>query len=191
MRHVALQADYPIQTAQPSTARRVAQLGQAAAKPSVHDNPQRAQASFRRVLATLAPLPKRGGQRSITRTSTRPASTILLAEDDYLVRTVVGSGLSLYGYAVLAASDGEEAITLLYRHAREISLALIDLGMPKRPGHEVVELIQALGLDIPVIVTSGFEPKDVSPIPGLTAYLKKPFEIPDLIEQVRAVLPQE
>ena len=77
----------------------------------------------------------------------RPAGgteTILLAEDEPSVRSLLKTVLGDAGYTVIEAADGEAALDAFRRHASEIKLALLDVIMPKRNGRDVSEEIRRI-----------------------------------------------
>jgi two-component system cell cycle sensor histidine kinase/response regulator CckA len=80
---------------------------------------------------------------------------ILLVEDKDVVRDLARRVLSDYGYDVLEARQGEEALALSELHAGPIHLLLTDVVMPKMSGRELAQNLQALRPDMPVLYMSG------------------------------------
>ena len=75
-------------------------------------------------------------------TTVRPhgAETILLVEDEAMLRRLAGRGLARYGYTVLEAGSAEEALTMLDAHVQDVSLIVTDLTLPgSEPATEVGE----------------------------------------------------
>jgi len=119
------------------------------------------------------------------------SETILLAEDEKLVRRWTVDILQRAGYRVLSARDGEEAIGLLERHAGEIDLALVDVIMPKRSGREVFESVRDLRPELPVLFTSGYSFEVIDPgyLPEAELQLlQKPYDSNVLLRRVRDLL---
>ena len=117
--------------------------------------------------------------------------TILLAEDEKLVRRWTVDVLERAGYRVVAAGDGEEAIRLLGEHAGEIDLALVDVIMPKCSGREVFQAVRETRSDLPVLFTSGysFEVIDSAYLPDEELnLLQKPYEARELLQKLRDLL---
>ncbi|MEE4272664.1 MAG: PAS domain S-box protein [Thermoanaerobaculales bacterium] len=115
--------------------------------------------------------------------------TILLAEDDPSVRTVLEQMLQEAGYRLISTRDGREAMEALDRNQAEIDLAILDLIMPGAGGLEVVEQLRSTGSTLKVLLTSGYSPDlarsaTVSDIPLLT----KPFQRDELLTAVRSLL---
>jgi CheY-like chemotaxis protein len=124
-------------------------------------------------------------------TGIRPSRTILLVEDDPVVRHVVRLLLELEGDVVLEAKDGDEALTLLAGHGGAIDLLLTDVMMPGLSGAEVCDRVRANRPGLPTLFISGFYPEAVFPdqrLPAGTAFLAKPFMPEELIEAVDALL---
>lgn len=120
-------------------------------------------------------------------------ATILLVEDEELLRAGVQEVLEIQGYKVITAPDGEQALACLA--AEPIDLIITDLVMPKMDGIDFVKQLRQIKPDLPVIVVSGSTRNimqrygiDSIQVPGANASLPKPFKSVDLIEQVRQLL---
>ena len=113
--------------------------------------------------------------------------TILLAEDDAQVRGIAVRILNENGFRVLAAIDGEEALQVIDRHHAEISLAVLDLIMPRRNGREVFDYMQKHHPTIPVLFCSGYGaemlPPESAPDAG-RALINKPYSPRELLTQI-------
>lgn len=125
------------------------------------------------------PRPGRGGE------------TVLVAEDEELVRTVIRDALTSGGYKVLEAKSAGEAVVLSTGHAGPIDLLVTDLVMPGKGGHDLAARLTKLFPDLAVLCISGYaDPGAVSNGgPGLeTAFLQKPFTSEVLLHKVRETL---
>jgi two-component system OmpR family response regulator len=117
---------------------------------------------------------------------------VLLIEDDSMIGAAVVQALKDAAYAVDWVTDGETAI-----HAAEseiYELALLDLGLPKIDGREVLRRLRASGGRLPVIIITardGVEDRIDGLDLGADDYLTKPFEIRELLARMRAVLRRE
>jgi CheY-like chemotaxis protein len=118
--------------------------------------------------------------------------TILLVEDDPVVRHVVRLLLELGGDVVLEAKDGDEALTLSGTHQGPIDLLLTDVMMPGPSGAEVCRRVRESRPGIPTLFISGFYPEAVFPdqrLPEGAAFLAKPFmpeELTDAVDELLA-----
>jgi len=119
------------------------------------------------------------------------SETILLVEDEDGVRRLTRSILERYGYHVLQARDGAEAVALCHGHRGEIHLMLTDVVMPGMGGGESAELIRQLRPGMKVLFMSGYADRAVTEHRVLgadTPYLQKPFTPAVLARKVRDVL---
>jgi len=110
--------------------------------------------------------------------------TLLLAEDDSLMRASLVRTLELYAGTILAAADGEQALELFQRHP--VHLALLDITMPGIGGLEVAARIREQDADLPVVILTCHDERDYTVAAlrlRLTAYLLKPLDLVHL-EQV-------
>lgn len=114
---------------------------------------------------------------------------ILVAEDDLGLRSVLERGLKEAGYAVDGVADGEEALSFLRTY--NYSAAVIDWRMPKVSGLEVVQVVRRRGRGLPILMLTALDTTR-DRVTGLDAgaddYLVKPFEFPELLARIRALL---
>ncbi|HWO10770.1 MAG TPA: PAS domain-containing protein, partial [Polyangiaceae bacterium] len=97
--------------------------------------------------------------------------TLLLVDDEDLVRTTSSVMLEDAGFRVLAAADGQEGLELFERHMAEIDAVILDLTMPRLDGEQCLRRLRALRPGIPVLLMSGYSvqgavPTDLSPAPA-------------------------
>jgi PAS domain S-box-containing protein len=119
--------------------------------------------------------------------------TVLVVEDDPQVRNFIRTVLQEYGYQVMEAEDGEEALAKFHAHRERIRLAILDVIMPKRNGREVWEAIHAVAPEIKALFLSGYT-ADILQRRGVLDegfhFLSKPPSTLDLLRKVRNVLDQ-
>jgi CheY-like chemotaxis protein len=115
--------------------------------------------------------------------------TILVVEDEDVVRALVASTLAHHGYRILRASSAEEALDLS-TDAGTIDLLLTDANMPGMSGIALARLFLAARPDLPVIVMSGYseEMLETSTLPPHAGVLQKPFTPNDLRQRIREIL---
>ena len=116
--------------------------------------------------------------------------TILLAEDEPAVRGFIHKTLSKYGYTVLAAPNGLEALKLARQHAKNIDLVLADVSMPGMGGMELAAEFAIEHPSVPVLFISGYAEALREKAPD-QKYLQKPFTSTTLLTSVGAVLHPE
>ena len=119
------------------------------------------------------------------------SETILLAEDNESVRHLIEQTLISYGYRVLIACDGEEALDIFRRHGKEIAMVVLDVVMPKKGGKQAYdEMIRTIP-ELKVLFLSGYSANAIHEsfvlLPGLS-FLQKPFGPDVLARKVREVL---
>jgi CheY-like chemotaxis protein len=121
----------------------------------------------------------------------RGTETLLLVEDDDLVRNLVGTILRECGYGVLEASDGLEALRLGEGHPGPIHLVVTDVVMPQMNGRELVQRLHPLHPDMKVLYISGYTDdatvRGGAPEAGVH-FLQKPFTPDTLARAVREAL---
>jgi two-component system, cell cycle sensor histidine kinase and response regulator CckA len=81
--------------------------------------------------------------------------TVLFVDDEIALQKVTVAILKRYGFSVLTASDGIEALDAYTAHAGEIQLVICDICMPRMDGWETMEALRKLSPDLPIIVASG------------------------------------
>lgn len=116
--------------------------------------------------------------------------TVLLVDDEPVIRTTLAAALEMLGYRTVIAGDGAQAITLFEREGHTIDVALVDMTMPVLSGPATVRALAELAPELPIIVTSGLPANDdVLPMHGpVVGFLQKPFGISDLDQAVRDAL---
>lgn len=117
--------------------------------------------------------------------------TVLLVDDNAAVRQYVGYVLRRYGYRVLEASRGTEALHLCTQHEGPLHLLLTDIQMPDMTGPELVPQALALRPHLPVLYMSAHFSEDVlARVEGhpLQPFIQKPFTPEALAQKVRALL---
>ncbi|HME43037.1 MAG TPA: ATP-binding protein [Syntrophorhabdales bacterium] len=120
--------------------------------------------------------------------------TVLVVEDEETIRELVGGILKREGLKVLEAPDGHKALELLQHPPRPIDLVILDMVMPKLKGEGVLKRLKELGIDVKVVVSSGFMnegQREKLKAWGINAFLDKPYREEDVLSLVRKMLPHE
>ena len=116
------------------------------------------------------------------------STTVLVVEDEDVVRGLVRTVLTGAGFEVLVARDGEEAFELAAKH--HVDVLLTDLMMPRHGGQEVAERLRATHPELKVVFMSGYAESGMledGHMPAGTAFLEKPFTFSALTESVEGL----
>ena len=117
--------------------------------------------------------------------------TILLVDDEEMIRDLGKQILTMEGYTVITAGDGREAVDLFLAGKGTIDLVLLDLTMPRMSGLEVLERIRKVDPKVKVVLSSGYraeEAHDPEHLSVASAFLSKPYRLEGLSRTVREVL---
>ena len=120
----------------------------------------------------------------------RGTETILIVEDEAIVRAPARAYLQSLGYTVLEAANGADALRLAEDGAA-IDLMVSDIVMPGMAGPELARRFRALRPDTPILLTSGYSDQSLrsgAPLPPDTGFLQKPFTPEGLIRRIRHLL---
>lgn len=118
--------------------------------------------------------------------------TVLVAEDDETIRTLVRRILERAGYRVILATNGEEAVSLYEAQGQTIDLLVFDAVMPRLSGLEAYERIRRLDVrPVPTIFASGYNDAfspDHASLPEGTILMQKPYDPEELLQRIRELL---
>ncbi|MBI5075759.1 MAG: PAS domain S-box protein [Nitrospirae bacterium] len=123
----------------------------------------------------------------------RGTETVLVAEDDETLRKLVSSVLQNFGYSVIIAADGAEAVAKFMADQDRIQLLILDVVMPKKNGREAFEEIKAIQPDVRVLFTSGYTANIIHKKGIIEAglnFIHKPVSPNELLIKVREILDQ-
>ena len=122
---------------------------------------------------------------------TLPKFTILVVDDEELIREVTTIMVEEHGGSALLACDGEEGLNMFLQHSDAIDLVLLDFSMPRRNGYELFIEIKKIDPEMPMIMASG-----LGMIPEVQAlvsagsiqFMSKPYHEVQLIEAIERAL---
>jgi two-component system cell cycle sensor histidine kinase/response regulator CckA len=117
--------------------------------------------------------------------------TVLVVDDEALVRTQLRRSLELRGYTVVEAADGRTALALFADGGARPDVVVLDMTMPDLDGAEVLRLLRATGSRVPVIVSSGYLDESVErrlPRGAFQGLLAKPYGACDLVAAIERAL---
>jgi PAS domain S-box-containing protein len=117
--------------------------------------------------------------------------TILLVEDEDQVREIAKTMLGVFGFEVIEAVNGREALDLYQKNTAEIKLVITDIGMPIMDGYELFFELKKLSPGLPIMISSGFGNKaigsKISP-EDIAGIISKPFNLSQLQEALKIVV---
>jgi len=118
--------------------------------------------------------------------------TVLIADDDSILREVTKEALQSLGYKVMQAANGKEAVEIFEEHYSEIDLVILDVMMPEMSGVDASKQIKKVNKDIRVIYITGYDPDDTlnsTRLPNAYDFiLDKPFTVDQLNQAIRKQL---
>lgn len=127
-------------------------------------------------------------------TTPKGKATVLLVEDEEHMLHLLEKILSKHGYKVLKASDGETAIRTYKRHKENIDVVMLDIGLPKIAGPDVLLKIKQEKPDVKVVIASGYlEPELRSDIDraGVRYFLHKPYMLDEVVKIFQTVIEEK
>jgi two-component system cell cycle sensor histidine kinase/response regulator CckA len=116
----------------------------------------------------------------------RGTETVLFVDDEEMVLTLGRTVLSAYGYRVVTAANGPQALQVFQQSPGQIDLVVTDLVMPGMSGRELIDCLRRLSPTVPVLSTSGY----VRSAGEEENYLRKPFTSQELLRKIKQVLLQ-
>ncbi|MDZ4788131.1 MAG: response regulator [Blastochloris sp.] len=132
---------------------------------------------------------------STTPTSTSPhdrdwhgKGTILFVDDEENMRSMINGVLKHYGYQVLLANDGDQALELFKKSHEDIHLVFMDMTMPRVNGLEAFTLMRQIDPTIPIVMTSGYSEVTLAekwPELGMNGFLRKPCDLQTLLLTIK------
>ncbi|MRR57215.1 MAG: hybrid sensor histidine kinase/response regulator [Deltaproteobacteria bacterium] len=147
--------------------------------------------SFRIYLPMVDNVPTQPERADEPATSAAGSETVLVVEDNPEVRVLNRAVLETFGYRVLEAMDGEEAVAQFFRHRDEIDLVVMDVVMPRKNGREAYGEIIKVRPDVRVLFMSGYT-SDIVEEKGIIAegvnFISKPVNPLDMLKKIRELL---
>jgi CheY-like chemotaxis protein len=117
--------------------------------------------------------------------------TVLLVEDNAMVRRSIENTLRGIGYKVIAVDSGEHCIELMKGSAEALDLMITDVVMPEMNGKELMDQVHALRPQLPILFMSGYDRSTLAARKQPVAsehFLQKPFDTDDLLAAIRKAI---
>lgn len=112
---------------------------------------------------------------------------ILIADDEENIRQITGETLKKFGYQILTAADGTEALALYAQNSAEIKVVLTDMAMPFMDGAATIRALRKINPNLPIIAASGLPPADIDSL-NVNAFLAKPYTAEKLLTTLSKIL---
>ncbi len=119
------------------------------------------------------------------------SGTVMIVDDEEMVRNVGRRMLERGGFSVLTAADGKEAIEIFRERGEEIDCVILDMTMPQMSGEEVFSQLRLIRQDVPVILSSGYSEEKLAQnllVAGLSGFIQKPYKLKHLMDMLHRVL---
>lgn len=115
--------------------------------------------------------------------------TILVAEDEYMMRELLVEMLDSGGYKVITAPNGHQAIDIYQEQGHQIDLVILDMMMPGINGQETFRQLKKINPAVKVLLSSGYseDVQEISNERGL-GFIQKPYGVNELLDKVRSVI---
>lgn len=120
--------------------------------------------------------------------------TVLVVDDDAVIRKVAKAILERFGYQVLLAENGLEALEIFEQMQEQIALVILDLTMPMMNGEEALRQIQVMRPGVPVLLSSGYNEMEAVQRfagKGLAGFIQKPYSSTLLASKLKEVFGQD
>ncbi len=117
--------------------------------------------------------------------------TVLVVEDEPAVRSVVKVTLERFGYRVLLAVNGVEALKVFQQAPDQVAVVLLDWTMPLMSGEETLHHLRAIRPDVPVLLSSGYNQAEFIErfaVQGLAGFIGKPYSAATLVAKIRSAI---
>lgn len=124
-------------------------------------------------------------------TSKESNETILVAEDEEIIRELLIEMLDSGGYQVISAENGKEALEIYNKQFKQIDLVILDIDMPELNGKEAFLKFKEINPDVKVLLSSGYSQETSTQdilSEGVLGFLQKPYGVNDLLNKIRHVM---
>jgi CheY-like chemotaxis protein len=116
------------------------------------------------------------------------AQTILLVDDESMIRDLGRAVLTRAGFHVLTAEDGQEAVELYAQHRDSIELVVLDVTMPRMSGRDAFRHIIDMNPQARILFSTGYTADELEEVESAVGLLSKPYRPQELLSAVRAAL---
>ena len=132
-----------------------------------------------------------GGAGGVATADGRRRDTILIVDDEEMIRTLSAAMLGAFGFDTLVASDGAGALEIFRREGSGIAMVLLDQSMPIMDGLSVFKQLRRIRPEVKVLLASGYSEQEISARfsgLGLDGFIQKPYNLNHLLGEVKRLL---
>ncbi len=141
---------------------------------------------------SATPPPRSGAYLALTATpqpiDAPDTPTVLLVDDEAMIRDLGSAVLTRAGFRVLTADDGVEAVELFTREHTSIDLVILDVTMPRMSGRDAIRYLTEINPSARILFSTGYTADDLTEVDGSMGLLSKPYRPQELVAAVRAAL---
>jgi CheY-like chemotaxis protein len=115
--------------------------------------------------------------------------SVLIIDDEEIVRSTAANAIRRIGYAAVAASNGAEGIEVFRTLRDRIAVVLLDMTMPGLSGEETLEGLRTIRPGVPIVVSTGYSEAEAQrrfALYKVSGFLYKPYTLKTIAEKVRA-----
>lgn len=138
---------------------------------------------------SLQPMP--AAEAAVTPALPSGTETILVVDDETVILDLAETILSRFGYKVIRAENGEQALTIVAEQSGQVDLVILDLNMPGMGGHSCLEALAARYPDLPILIASGYSPNGSvreTLAAGAAGFIGKPYQLKEMLKVVRDII---
>lgn len=150
--------------------------------------------TFKILLPTCEDVARQKGRRPDSKPTWKASGTILVVDDEPSVRQFARRCLQRWGFDVLSAEDGREALAIYERHRDIIKVVLLDMMMPHMGGEKTFTELRRIDPNVRVVLSSGYNEQDAVQRfagRGLAGFIQKPYQVQKLLEVIRGIVDSE
>jgi len=109
---------------------------------------------------------------------------VLMVDDEDAILRMTTLVLESFGYRVLAAASGDEAVRLFTQHRSEIKVLFTDMTMPGMDGAALIRTVREINPGVRVVAASGLGAQQAAQVPGVMRFLAKPYTADSVLKAI-------
>jgi CheY-like chemotaxis protein len=116
---------------------------------------------------------------------------ILVVDDEELIRSLINQLLTELNYSVISCGNGQDAINYFSKNSQIVDVVILDMNMPIMSGVDCLAELRKIRKDVKVIISTGYSMQSKTQkifVQGVSGFVKKPFKLSELAEEIERVL---